>query len=141
MKLLMFVFIFLSINIYSDESTTQKQEVKKEIVKSYELKDEEYKKWRDISDDFNHKKYLSCLKKQKLKMNCGNCTSIFIDVVLNIDETGKLNSFEIIKENICTYKIGKKLKKCFMEDFEKMTFPEESKNKSIEIRLGTGLKC
>ncbi len=140
MKILIFVLFILSINIYSEE-LTQKQESKKEIVKTYELKDEEYKKWRDISDDFNRKKYLSCLKKQKLKMNCGNCTNIFIDVVLNINETGKLNGYEIIKENICTRKISKKLKKCFMDYFENMAFPEESKSKSIEIRLGTGLKC
>jgi hypothetical protein len=74
-------------------------------------------------------------------MTCSGCSSIFIRIVITIDNNGKIASYEKLNEKICGRKADKSLEKCFLEYFKTLTLPPGLRNIKIETMLGTGLKC
>jgi len=110
-------------------------------ILSYELTGSARTAWNAIDADWMKNHYWACLDEFNLKMSCGRCDNIFIDVELHIDTEGRLESYEILKENICANKITPELEQSFLAYFKELTFPESLRNLIIEARLGTGLKC
>ena len=111
------------------------------VVKSYELKGEAWNDWKKIEDDWMKNNYPKILKSNKLKMNCRSCESIYLEVVIQIDSSGKLNNYKLINSKKCGEKFSKSLEIQFMKPIFNIEFPHSLKNMRFEIRLGTGLKC
>jgi hypothetical protein len=95
----------------------------------------------EIHENFRKNVYYNCLSQSRLSMNCSNCIYIYIDVIISIDNKGRLCGYTKTVENICGNKASEKLERCFIDYLESITFPNNLRNMSIEIRLGTGLKC
>jgi hypothetical protein len=110
-------------------------------ILSYELSGTAWTDWKAIDADWMKNHYWACLEKFNLKMSCGRCEDIFIDVELHINAEGRLDSYKILKENICEKKITPELEQSFLEYFKKLTFPESLRNLIIQTKLGTGLRC
>ncbi len=139
-KIILFFFIsFSSCPLLSQEiiDTTKSSDV----LKYYELKGEAWKDWNAISQNWMKNEYHKILKENKLKMTCSGCEYIYLDVVLNIDSTGKMTYYKLINSNKCSEKFSKKLEIQFMKSFFNLKFPDSLKNMYFEARLGTGLKC
>jgi hypothetical protein len=110
-------------------------------ILSYELSGSAWAAWNAIDADWMKNHYWACLEKFSLKMSCARCENIYVDVELHINVEGKLESYKVLKENICENKITPELEQAFLEYFKKLIFPESLRNLIIEARLGTGLKC
>src|SRR3990167_6698898 len=76
-----------------------------------------------IKDQWLQTEFPSCLQKNKLKLKCGKCEYVYIDVEMSINEEGKLAEHKILKENKCGRFFTKKLEECFLEYFYHYTFP------------------
>ncbi len=114
---------------------------KDSIPKSYELKQPQYKIWDSIYKIWMTTEYPKILKQNKLKMNCNGCSSVAMNALFVIDETGKLKTYTTIKSKVCGNEFSKKLELQFISWFQKQTFPKELFNLKFEVHLGTGLKC
>ena len=112
-----------------------------EVVKYYELKGQAYTQADSIVDVWMKTHYPVVLKKNKLKMTCAHCTNIFMDVIFGIREDGRLDDFKTVDSNKCGEKFSEKLIVDFLIFFENFIFPPSLRNRLIQFRFGTGLKC
>jgi len=97
--------------------------------------------WNKIDDDWRLHYFHDCLAKDKLKMSCAHCASIYLTVDFKIDSVGKVIEYKVVKENMCGSDFTESLKKCFLEYFLTIEFPEGFRNMVFEINIGNGLKC
>ncbi len=111
------------------------------IVKDYELAGDRWQSMNEIREGFRRNVFRRCLAQSRLSMNCANCEYIYIDVIVVIDKGGKLAGYSKTAEKVCRGKAPEKLEKCFIDYLRSITFPKNLRNMSIEMRLGTGLKC
>ena len=74
-------------------------------------------------------------------MSCSGCESVYMDVVLCIDEDGKLKYYRLVKTKKCGAEFSKGLEIRFMKWFFTKQFSAELYNTRFQVRLGTGLKC
>ena len=137
LSILLFLF---SLSVFSQEVSMDSAS-SSQVLKSYELKGDSWKDWNKIYQDWMKNEYHKILKENKLKMNCSGCENIFLDVVLNIDSTGKMTFYKLVNSNKCSEKFSKKLEIQFMKSFFNLEFPPSLRNMYFEARLGTGLKC
>ncbi len=110
-------------------------------VNSYELKGNQYKDWNTIYSTWLNSEFKQILKKYNLRLNCGSCVSVYIDVIFTIDCNGKVNDYTITKDNICGNKATQEQIKSFMKYFKLIVFPDNLRNIRIKTKLGNGLKC
>lgn len=135
-----FAFLFFSVtSVFSQEIIDTSKSL--DIIKSHELKGDAWESWNKIQNDWMKKEYPTLLKSNKLKMNCDGCSTIYLDVVLQIDTVGKLTYYKLIDSRKCAEKFSKPLEIQFMKSFFKIQFPESLQNMRFQVRLGTGLKC
>ncbi|MEO6304763.1 MAG: hypothetical protein ABIP51_16500, partial [Bacteroidia bacterium] len=112
------------------------------IPHSYELKEPQYSAWRVLEQQWFSLEYRKILKENKLSMNCNGCESIFMNVVLVVDSSGKLKEYKVLNSRKCAGNtFSKKLEERFIKWFVGLKFPQELYNSKFETRLGTGLKC
>lgn len=111
------------------------------IIKTHNLNVEQWRAWDSISDYWLKKEFPFCLKKNNLKLSCSHCESIYLTVNFFIDSEGKLNEYEIVKENICGSKATTVLKNDMLKYFKSLEFPPCLRNINIQVLLGNGLKC
>lgn len=137
LSILLFLF---SLSVFSQEVSMDSAS-SSQVLKSYELKGDSWKDWNKIYQDWMKNEYHKILKENKLKMNCSGCENIFLDVILNIDSTGKMTFYKLVNSNKCSEKFSKKLEIQFMKSFFNLEFPPSLRNMYFEARLGTGLKC
>lgn len=138
--LLVFLFFF-SLSVFSQEVAMDSASKTSQIPKSYELKGDSWTDWNKIYQDWMKNEYSKILKENKLKMYCSGCENIYLEVILNIDSTGKMTFYKLVNSKVCTDKFSKKLEIQFMKSFFNLEFPPSLRNMFFEARLGTGLKC
>lgn len=131
---------FFSILVFSQEVPMDTVSAV-QVPKSYELKGDSWKDWNKIYENWMKNEYHKILKENKLKMTCSGCENIYLDVVLNIDSTGKMTFYKLVDSKKCSEKFSKKLEIQFMKSFFNLKFPPSLRNMFFEARLGTGLKC
>lgn len=135
-------FIILLLLLFFTYKIVNSQEIKQDtIITFYNLEKEAYKSWNNIDSVWHYNTYQNCLINNKLKLSCAKCENIYLDVVFRIDSSGTLYDYKVVNENMCGMKFKPELKVCFLEFFINYIFPAELRNKSIQVRLGTGLKC
>lgn len=100
-----------------------------------------WKEWNTFDTIWTNNMFPSCLMENNLKLSCADCERISITVQMKIDSTGKLISYKKIKENMCGKNFTALLEKCFLDFFFFLEFPADFRSKTIEVRLGNGLKC
>ncbi len=111
------------------------------ILKDHELRGEQWQSMNQINEDIRKNVFYKCLSQSRLSMNCSNCEYIYINVIIVINREGRMCGYTKTVENVCGGKAPEKLERCFIEYLESITFPRNLRNMSIEMRLGTGLKC
>jgi hypothetical protein len=139
-KLLFFICFFIPFFSEAQEVVLEKDSSATNILKVYELKDDKWNAWKIIEKNWK-KEYSKVLKEQKIKLNCSDCSSVYLDAVLSIDETGKLKYYKLLNSKKCSEKFSKGLEIRFMKWFFNYKFPEQLYNLKFEVRLGNSLKC
>lgn len=135
------VLFFFSLSVFSQEVAIDSAGLVPQVLKSYELKGDSWTDWNKIYQNWMKNEYHKILKENKLKMNCSGCENIYLEVILNIDSTGKMTFYKLVNSKKCAEKFSKKLEIQFMKSFFNLEFPPSLRNMFFEARLGTGLKC
>ncbi|HNW69453.1 MAG TPA: hypothetical protein PKI01_03555 [Bacteroidales bacterium] len=139
--LILISFLALAFNKLNAQDT--EQTIPKDSIFTYNdlPTDEARLAWNDMHDEWRQNNFHDCLDKAKLKMSCAHCSSIYLTVDFKIDSAGKVLEYRIVKENMCGNDFTESLKKCFLEYFLTIPFPESLRNMVFEITIGNGLKC
>lgn len=112
-----------------------------EGIKHYELKGKAYQQADSILNVFMKVEYPALLKKYKLKMNCGNCTSVFMDVVFFIEPDGHIVDYVMVDSKKCGAEFDEEMQADFVFFFVQINFPPSLRDMHLQYRLGTSLKC
>jgi hypothetical protein len=97
--------------------------------------------WKKIDSAWTAEVFWDCLKAQKLKMDCGHCTSILIKIDMQIDNSGKLVQYRVVYQHVGGGDFTKSMEDCFMEYFLQLTFPPALRNHIFRAELGRTLMC
>jgi hypothetical protein len=100
-----------------------------------------WKEWYTLDSIWTKNMFPSCLVETHIKLSCADCEKVMMTVQLKIDSAGKLVTYKKIKENMCGNEFSQLMEKCFFDFFFFLEFPADFRNKTIEVKMGNGLKC
>lgn len=132
-----FLIIFFTILLIGTTKLTGQIEG----IKHYELKGQAYQQADSILNIFMKVEYPALLKKYKLKMNCANCTGVFMDVVLFIEPDGHVVDYVVTDSKKCAVEFDEEMQAEFVFFFVQINFPPSLRDMHLQYRLGTSLKC
>ncbi|HOY30978.1 MAG TPA: hypothetical protein PKW80_03775 [Bacteroidales bacterium] len=126
------------LNAQEDEQYQKKDSI---ITYSELSTDEARQAWNDMTDQWLSCCFYDCLKQSNIKLSCARCSKVLLTVDLQIDSSGLISQYRIIRENRCGSPFTEKLRQCFLEFFINAIFPENLRHIVFEINIGNGLKC
>lgn len=111
-------------------------------IYSATFSDEEKAEWTAFENNWNYFDYTEIKKKCKVKkLNCRNCESLYAELYLTIDESGKVIVAKFLKGKKCGIECKEKdFINWFEASLRKQTF-RSMKNKQFIARFGHVLKC
>jgi len=146
MKIVLSIFLFAFSIILSAQEVVEEKINGDTIVFDYQLTELKYTAWLKIKQNWTRKDFQEVIKENKIKMGCGGisnneCESLYVDVILKINEKGKLEYYKLLNGKKCGESITKPFEIRMMRNFFKIEFPEELRNLKLQTRLGSALKC
>jgi hypothetical protein len=99
----------------------------------------QYSSWKNIEQKWLSEKYYPFLKKEKIKLSCAGCESVYVWLVFKKDNSN--TTYDIIKSKKCggdfTGRLLSELKKLLNE----IILPVEFNNTVFRTSIGSALKC
>lgn len=137
---ILFLFFTLSNNSFGQEVVLDTS-AKSIVLNDYELSEIQYNAWKSIQNNWLADDYQLVKAENKIKLNCKDCESFYVEVIFKINSKGKLEYYKLINNKMCGMSITKKIEIRMMSVFFKIDFPEELRNTVFRTRLGNSLKC
>lgn len=146
-KYYIFVCTLLTVALIACSSTSQPPQSTAAIISIESLPDsaiyDTIEVWRDsvwlgIEKKWTEEAFQHCLKKNKLKISCGSCIGVYMELNFYINSDGKLDKYEVLRSRFCEKPA---MESCMMEYFKNLKFPKKYYNKMFKTRLGRYLKC
>jgi hypothetical protein len=103
------------------------------------MKTDQYQAWDTIERKWRTEKFMPFLKKENIKMNCANCTSVYVWLVFKIDSLG--SSYKIMRNKKCADEFKGRQLKTLEKLLNEIKFPAVFINTYFKVMLGNGLKC
>lgn len=97
--------------------------------------------WHQVRESFLKHRYPQILKKHGLKLNCGTCTTVYMDIAFSVGLAGNISVHSIDRTKACGGEFSEKLTQDFLDFLREYPYPASLRGKSVRLRLGTGLKC
>lgn len=137
---LMFTFFLVASIMFAQDVIAEKQAAES-APEDFELSDVQYAAWKKISnfwlaDDFEKIKF-----ENKIDISCKSCAGVYMDVIIKINASGKLEYYKLVKGKKCGMELNKQFELRMMRSFIKYEYPPELRNVTFKTRLGTILKC
>ncbi len=130
----------LSLNLLGQEIPAPQEDFSA-VLNDYELSDKQQKAWKSIKNNWIVSDYEKIQAENKITLNCKNCESFYLDVVIKVNASGKLEYYKVLNGKRCGIQVTKQLELRMMRIFFKFEFPAELRNTTFKTRLGTALKC
>ncbi|MDQ3048611.1 MAG: hypothetical protein M3R27_13765 [Bacteroidota bacterium] len=111
------------------------------IMSEHELSPEAYDSWKTIQGEWLKGTYQDVLKKNKIKVNCKDCSSFYMEVIISIDKSGKMSYYKLLNGIKCGEPITKGIELQLMKFFFSQAFPPSLYDIKFRTRLGKSLKC
>lgn len=127
--------------VAAQEITPDNKALSNTILNDYELSDKQYASWKMIQNNWIVSDYEKIKLENQVQLNCKNCESFYINVVIKINASGKMEYYKMIDGKKCGMSITKQLELRLMRNFFKYEFPAELRNITFQTRLGSVLKC
>ncbi len=131
----LFTFLFLVISI---GAFSQEEKYKENVFDV--LSDGQRKDWTKAKDNWQQTYFLPFLKKQKIKMSCASCASVYINVSFEVMDDGHAHA-----KVVWTKKCGSEFSAKQIKELEKLLYNFQFMpglyNTKFIARLGTSLKC
>lgn len=110
------------------------------VPNDYELSAKQFADWKNVqnvwSGDFEKIKF-----EYKVNMGCKTCNAFYIDVLIKINASGKMEYYKFIGGKKCGRALSKAEEQRMMKFFFKCDIPASLWNTTFKTRLGTALKC
>ena len=140
-----YLSVFIILLIFSKSIVAQEVPLetieKLDVLNDYQLTDKQYAAWKSIRNNWLATEYEVVLAENNIKLNCKNCESFYVEVVIKINENGKMEYYKLLNSKKCGLVITKKLELRIMGKFFKFEYPFELRNTTFKTRLGNSLKC
>ena len=137
---ILILFFDFSINCIGQEIAIEK-EIDTNVLNDYELTDKQYSAWKSIKYSWLASDYELIKSENKIKLNCKDCSAFYVEVVIKINESGKMEYYKLINGKRCGLGFTKELELRVMRKFFKFEYPFELRNTTFKTRLGDVLKC
>lgn len=96
--------------------------------------------WSKARNDSFRESYGACLKEAGIRMSCDACASAYVKVLIQMDDSGRIQAIRKYKDNVCGRPAPAALEKCIEDYYKARTFPA-LKGMLFRATLGTGLSC
>lgn len=136
----LFLIFSLSKNGFGQEVAIDAK-VDEPVVNDFELSDKQFSSWRSIQNNWMANDYEAIQAEYNVKLNCKNCNSFYLEVILKVDANGKLEYYKLLDGKKCGQSITKQIELRMMRNFFKFNFPPELRSTRFKTRLGNSLKC
>lgn len=120
------------------QTTTENGE---KVLNDSELSDKQFAAWQTMKNNWLAGDYEVIREENKIKLNCKNCDSFYLEIILHVNENGKLGYCKAVKGSRCGLPLTKDMEQRIMRNFYKFEFPHELRNTTFKTRLGEVLKC
>ncbi len=140
-----YLYILVLLFVFSNKNFGQEIKVDNEIdtnvLNDYELTDKQYTAWKSIKYNWMANDYELIKSENKIKLNCANCSAFYVEVVIKINESGKMEYYKLVNGKRCGVGLTKELELRIMRKFFKFEYPFELRNTTFKTKLGDVLKC
>lgn len=137
--------VFILIFIFSNEIISQEVPLEtvaeSDVLSDYQLSDKQYSAWKSIKNNWLASEYELIKSENKIKLNCSNCNAFYVEVIIKINESGKMEYYKLLNGKRCGVGLTKELELRVMRKFFKFEYPFELRNVTFKTRLGDALKC
>ena len=103
------------------------------------MNNEQFRAWDEVESNWKKEHFQPFLKKEKIKLDCGKCTSVYVSVIFRRDSVK--TSYELMK----TWKCDDEMKGRQLYEMKKILgeikLPELFDNYYLKVMLGSRLKC
>lgn len=137
---LMIVISFFG-KIQAQETVSDNAILAKTTLYDFELNEKQFAAWKSIKNNWLVGDYEKIKSENKIKITCKDCESFYLNVIIKINESGKMEFYKVIKGKRCSIDISKELELRMMRNFFKFEFPPELRNVTFQTTLGSVLKC
>lgn len=134
------VFFIFSWNMAAQEVPLETP-LEQNVLNDYELTDKQYSAWKSIKNNWMATEYEVIQAENKIQLNCKNCQAFYVEVVIKINASGKLEYYKLLNGKRCSVGLTKELELRVMRKFFKFEYPFELRNTTFKTRLGNALKC
>ncbi len=97
--------------------------------------------WREVRDNFMRAEYARILRRHKIRLNCGNCTTVYADFEIAVSLIGRVKIRSVPVAKACGKPMHQKMLSEFTRFLEQYTYKPGLYGTTVLLRLGTGLKC
>lgn len=111
------------------------------VLNDYELNDKQFGDWKSAQSVWNNNEYDQVKQERGIKLDCKSCTSFYLDVIIKVNGSGKMEYYKPIGSKVCGRGITKAEEIRMMRMFFKFEFAPSLRNTIFKTRLGTSLKC
>lgn len=111
------------------------------VLNDYELSDKQFTDWNAIKNNWYATDFEKIKVEQKVALNCKSCSAFMMEVVLTINQNGKLESYKMVNGKKCGIPINKELEVRMMRNFFKFEFPGSLRGITFQTKIGDALKC
>lgn len=137
--ILILLFVFSNMNVALEIPFDK--EIDLNVLNDYELADKQYSAWKSIRNSWLVNDYELIKSENKIKLNCSNCSAFYVEVVIKINESGKMEYYKLVNGKRCGVGLTKQLELRVMSKFFKFEYPFELRGVTFKTRLGDVLKC
>lgn len=117
------------------------QEIDAPYESDYAKPRSEARLWHEMRDSFIRHAFSKILQKHGLRLNCGDCSSVFMDVSFSVDEQGKVRVKGIDRKKACGGDFSSAMEADFIAFLHTYPYPQPLRGSRVRLRLGNGLKC
>ncbi len=143
MRYFFYIFIFYIVlaNKNFAQEVVVETSVELAILNDYELSAKQSAIWNSIKNNWLVSDYQVIESENMIELNCTNCESFYVEVIIKINADGKLEYYKLLKSEKCGMVLDKKLELRIMRNFFKFEYLSELRNVMFKTRLGNVLKC
>ena len=139
-RCIVFLLIGISVKVFSQEIPADNIDPSV-VLTDYQLSDKQYSSWKVILNNWLVSDYEKIQSENNIKLNCKNCESFYMEVIIKINAKGKMEYYKSVNGKKCGIQVTKQLEIRLMRVFFKFDFPPELRNTTFKTRLGNVLKC
>lgn len=111
------------------------------VPNDYELSAAQFADWKNVQKVWNNGDYEKIKFEYKINLDCKSCNAFYMDVLIKINASGKMEYYKFIGGKNCGRALTKAEELRMIKFFFKCDYPSSLRNTTFKTRLGTALKC